>query len=136
MLHHHNFKKPVNAIKFSPNGKFIAVSHDSHVQVWRTPNHLIREFAPFNLHRTYTGHHEEVLSIEWSPDSQCFITASRDMTARLFTLDPVEGFKPKTFAGHRDAVLNAYFSADCTTVSRIVLTTGSLTNITRHRYTQ
>jgi hypothetical protein len=39
------------------------------------------------------------------------------MTARLFTLDPVEGFRPKTFAGHRDAVLNAYFSSDSTTVS-------------------
>jgi hypothetical protein len=34
------------------------------------------------------------------------------MTARLFTLDPLEGFRPKTFAGHRDMVLNAYFSAD------------------------
>ena len=39
------------------------------------------------------------------------------MAARLFTLDPVEGFRPKTFAGHRDAVLSAYFSADGNTVS-------------------
>ncbi|KAI0819421.1 WD40-repeat-containing domain protein [Trametes gibbosa] len=116
VLHHFNFQKPVRAIKFSPDGKYIAVSHDSHVQVWRTPNHLIREFAPFNLHRTYTGHHDEVLSIEWSPDSKCFITTSRDMTARLFTLDPVEGFRPKTFAGHKDAVLNAFFSADGKTI--------------------
>lgn len=89
VLHHHNFKKPVNAIQFSPNGKYalkstnaivrgtdtiplfryIAVTHDSHVQVWKTPNHLVREFAPFVLHRTYTGHHDEVLSLEWSPDS-------------------------------------------------------------------
>jgi len=38
------------------------------------------------------------------------------MTARLFTLDPVEGFRPKTFAGHRDAVLGAYFSVDGKTV--------------------
>lgn len=38
------------------------------------------------------------------------------MTARLFTLDPVEGFRPKTFAGHRDAVVGAYFSADGKTV--------------------
>jgi periodic tryptophan protein 2 len=70
VLHHFNFKKPVNAIEFSPNGSFIAVTHESHVQVWKTPNHLVREFAPFNLHRTYTGHHDEVLSIVWSPDSQ------------------------------------------------------------------
>lgn len=38
------------------------------------------------------------------------------MTARLFTLNPVEGFRPKTFAGHRDAVLGAYFSSDGKTV--------------------
>ena len=48
--------------------------------------------------------------------NSCFITTSRDMTARLFTLNPVEGFRPKTFAGHRDAVLGAYFSADGNTV--------------------
>ncbi|KAG6841096.1 hypothetical protein C0991_001903 [Blastosporella zonata] len=118
VLHHFNFKKPVKDIKFSPDGKYIAVAvtHNSHVQVWKTPNHLVREFAPFTLHRTYTGHHDEVLSIQWSPDSKCFITTSRDMTARLFTLDPVEGFRPKTFAGHKDAVLGAYFSADGTSI--------------------
>ena len=33
------------------------------------------------------------------------------MTARLFTLNPVEGFRPKTFAGHREAVIGAYFSS-------------------------
>ncbi|KAH9946924.1 WD40 repeat-like protein [Amylocystis lapponica] len=116
ILHHFNFHKPVKAITFSPDGKYIAATHDAHVQVWRTPNHLVREFAPFVLHRTYTGHHDEVLSIEWSSDSKCFLTTSRDMTARLFTLDPVEGFRPKTFAGHRDVVLNAYFSADSKTI--------------------
>ena len=34
------------------------------------------------------------------------------MTARLFTLGSVEGFRPKTFAGHREAVLSAYFSTN------------------------
>ncbi|KAI0266497.1 WD repeat protein [Gloeopeniophorella convolvens] len=119
VLHHFNFKKPVRAIKFSPDGSFIAVTHGSHVQVWRTPNHLVREFAPFNLHRTYTGHHDDVLSIEWSPDSKCFITTSKDMTARLYTLDPTEGFRTKTFAGHKDTVLNAYFSSDSNSVYTI-----------------
>lgn len=52
------------------HSRYIAVTHDSHIQVWRTPNHLVREFAPFVLHRTYTGHHDEVLSIQWSPDSK------------------------------------------------------------------
>lgn len=39
------------------------------------------------------------------------------MTARLFTLNPVEGFRPKTFAGHRDAVVGAYFSPKSNAVS-------------------
>ncbi|KAJ7512782.1 WD40-repeat-containing domain protein [Mycena galericulata] len=116
ILHHFNFHKPVKDIKFSPDGKYIAVTHGTQIQVWCTPNHLAREFAPFNLHRTYTGHHDEVLSIQWSHDSTCFITTSRDMTARLFTLNPVEGFRPKTFAGHKDAVLGAYFSSDSTSI--------------------
>lgn len=46
----------------------------------------------------------------------CFLTTSRDMTARLYTLNPVEGFRPLTFAGHRDIILNAYISEDETTV--------------------
>ncbi|KAF5314620.1 hypothetical protein D9611_007160 [Ephemerocybe angulata] len=119
VLHHFNFKQAVRDIKFSPNGKYIALTHGSHVQVWCTPNHLVREFAPFVLHRTYTGHHDDVLSIEWSPDSQCFISASKDMTARLFTLNPLPGFRPKTFAGHRDAVVAAYFAADGNTIYTI-----------------
>jgi periodic tryptophan protein 2 len=38
------------------------------------------------------------------------------MTARLWTLDPLEGFKPKSFGGHRDVVLGAWFSKDEKTV--------------------
>ncbi|TFK22112.1 WD40 repeat-like protein [Coprinopsis marcescibilis] len=116
VMHHFNFHKAVRDIQFSPDGKYIAVTHGPHVQVWCTPNHLVREFAPFNLHRTYTGHHDEVLSIRWSPDSRCFTTTSSDMTARLFTLDPLDGFRPKTFAGHRDAVVAAYFASDGETI--------------------
>jgi len=39
------------------------------------------------------------------------------MTARLYTLDPLEGFRPKTFAGHKNVVLNAYFSSNSKSVS-------------------
>jgi periodic tryptophan protein 2 len=39
------------------------------------------------------------------------------MTAKLYTLDPVEGFRPKTFGGHRNVVVGAFFSDDEKTVS-------------------
>jgi periodic tryptophan protein 2 len=38
------------------------------------------------------------------------------MTARLYTLNPLEGFEPKKFSGHRDVVINAFFSEDEKTV--------------------
>lgn len=112
-----NFRKPVSAVQFSPNGKYFALTHGNHVQVWNTPTHLAREFAPFVLHREYTGHQDDVLSITWSRTSKYFLTTSRDMTARLYTTDPLDGFKPKLFGGHRDAVVGAWFSEDEKTVS-------------------
>jgi hypothetical protein len=45
------------------------------------------------------------------------------MSARLYTLDPVEGFLPKSFGGHRDVVLGAYFSADEKTVGCLYMFT-------------
>ena len=48
--------------------RYFAVTHGRQVQLWRTPT-LEVDFAPFVLHRTYAGHDDEVLSIEWAADS-------------------------------------------------------------------
>jgi WD40 repeat protein len=61
-----SFNAPVFACTFSPDGKYFAVSHNNGVQVWETPSLLVREFAPFVLHGTYTGHQGEVVGITWS----------------------------------------------------------------------
>lgn len=116
LLAHMNFKLPVRDAAFSPNGQFLAVTHGNQVQVWRTPSVLVREFAPFVLHRTYVGHFDDVLSVTWSRNGRFFLTTSKDMSGRLFSLDPVPGFRPKTFSGHRDAVLRAFFSLDEKTI--------------------
>lgn len=65
-----NFKAPVRDAAFSPDGRFIAITHGNKVQVWRTPNALARDFAPFVLHQTYTGHFADVLSVRWSKDGR------------------------------------------------------------------
>ena len=116
LLAHMNFKLPVRDAQFSPDGEYLAVSHGAQVQVWRTPSMLVREFAPFVLHRTYVGHADDVLSITWSKNGRFFLTTSKDMTARLFSLHPIDGFRPHTFTGHRDSVLRAYFSLDERTI--------------------
>ena len=49
------------------------------------------------------------------------------MTARLYTTDPLDGFMPKSFGGHRDVVLRAFFSEDEKTVRRQRVGLTSLT---------
>lgn len=51
--------------------------------------------------------------------SRFFVTTSKDMTARIYSLHPIQmtgttsgRYRPKTLAGHRDAVLAAYWSED------------------------
>lgn len=47
------------------------------------------------------------------------ITASKDMTARIYTVDKdLEDFVPSTLSGHRDYIINAWFSADMSNVRR------------------
>jgi periodic tryptophan protein 2 len=78
------------------------------------------EFAPFIRHRVYTGHYDDVQSIQWSTDSRFFLTASKDLTARVWSLNPEQGFVPTTLAGHRQGVLAAWFSKNQETVGTTV----------------
>lgn len=68
------------------------------------------EFAPFVKHHTHTGHFDNVQHIEWSSDSRFFLTASKDLTARVWSLNPEDGFTPTVLSGHKQAVIGAWFS--------------------------
>lgn len=108
VLHHFNFKAVVRDLQFSPDGNYIAAAVGNRMQVWNAPGRR-REFAPFVLHRSYAAHHDDIRAITWSEDSRYIGTASKDMTARIFSLNPEEGFTPITLAAHRDEVIAMYF---------------------------
>ncbi|KAJ3260331.1 hypothetical protein HK103_000966 [Boothiomyces macroporosus] len=110
LLHRHNFKAAVYDLKFSPNGQFLAVTHGNQVQIWHAPG-FTREFAPFVLYKTYSGHFDLVTSICWSKDSKYFLTCSKDMTTRLHAIDR-DDFAGACLTGHSDAVIGAWFSHD------------------------
>lgn len=113
VLHHFNFKEKVQDLKFTPDSRHFAIACGRFVQVWKTPDYTEdRQFAPFVRHRIYAGHFADVTSITWSSDSRFFVTTSKDLTSRIFSLDSEESAAAMTFAGHRDTVINAFFSAD------------------------
>lgn len=122
-LHHFSFKGPPSALVFSPSGRHFAVGLGRFVEVWQTPTAPDSteegelEFAPFVRHRVYAGHYDTVQNLEWSGDSRFFLSTSKDLTARIWSLNPVEGFVPTTLAGHRTAVIGGWFSKDQESVS-------------------
>lgn len=116
VLHHISFKHKVSAIAFSPCGRYFAVGVGRFVEVWRSPSTPDTdadgqlEFAPFVRQHRHAGHSDKVQHVEWSSDSRFFLTASKDLTARIWSLNTEEGFVPTTLAGHRQAVRAAWFS--------------------------
>ncbi|ODV93645.1 hypothetical protein PACTADRAFT_51418 [Pachysolen tannophilus NRRL Y-2460] len=111
VLHHFNFKEKVLDLQFSPCGKFFSICCGRFIQVWKTPDFSEdRQFQPFVRHRIYSGHYNDVISITWSRDSRFFISTSKDMTARIFSIDSKEKeATTMTFGGHHDVVIKAFF---------------------------
>lgn len=116
-IYHFSFKSPVTALAFSPSGKHFLVGLGRKIQAWRNPSTPGTDrdgeldYAPFVLHREYVGHFDTVRKLNWSGDSRFFVSSSKDLTARIWSLDPEEGFEPTVLAGHRQAVKNAWFTA-------------------------
>ena len=108
VLHRFHFKRDVKVCRFSPCGLYFSVSFGNHIQVWHSPG-LRREFAPFVLHRTYTGLGDRVINIEWSSDSSVIMATCKNGTVRLWTVETVEDYEPITLSGHRTGVVGAYF---------------------------
>lgn len=64
----------------------------------------------------YAGHFDTVRSIEWSADSRFFLSASKDLTARIWSLDSEEDHVKMTLGGHKEAIVGAWFSQDQETI--------------------
>lgn len=117
-LYHFSFKDAVSAIKFSPSGRHFAVGLGRIVQIWHSPSILTAEsdegpeFAPFILYRSLSGHHDTVQNITWSRDSRFLLSAGKDLTARIWSLDRQQDFVPTILAGHKESLLGAWFSGD------------------------
>ena len=110
LLHHFTFKGTVRAASFSPDGNYIAAAVGRLVQVWRRPG-LEKSVAPMELHRTYGQCHADVVALDWSEDGCWIAAASKDLTTRIFSMHPINGYKPPTLAGHKDTPIAVHFTS-------------------------
>jgi periodic tryptophan protein 2 len=120
LLHHFTFKDTVRAASFSPDGNYVAAAVGRLVQVWRRPG-LEKTVAPMELHRTYGQCHADIVALDWSEDGCWIAAASKDLTTRIFSMNPIEGYKPPTLAGHKDTPIAVHF-----TTSRLQESAGLL----------
>jgi periodic tryptophan protein 2 len=121
VLYHFSLRGEITALAFAPSGRHFAVGLGRQIEVWHTPStpdvaEGDLEFAPFVRHRIYTGHYDAVQSLEWSSDSRFFLSASKDLTARIWAVDKDEGTAQTTLTGHRQGIVGAWFSKDQETI--------------------
>lgn len=110
LLHHFTFKGTVRAASFSPDGNYVAAAVGRLVQVWRRPG-FEKTVAPMELHRTYGQCHADIVALDWSEDGCWIAAASKDLTTRIFSMHPIDGYKPPTLAGHKDTPIAVHFTS-------------------------
>ncbi|KAL6631994.1 WD40-repeat-containing domain protein [Neocallimastix sp. 'constans'] len=98
--------KNISRIALSPNGILLLSIYES----------ILCNFERrIILHRF--NFKKKVLDLKFSPnDSQYFLTTSKDMNAKMYSLHSLEDFVPITLSGHRNIVISAFFSNDQETV--------------------
>lgn len=99
ILNRIHFKGVVSDAKFSPCGKYFAVAIDRKLKIWDTPTAITG--WQLSLRREIRQHLDQIVHIDWSINSNFIVTASRDLTVKIFSRDPIDGFTPTTFVDHR-----------------------------------
>lgn len=121
VLHHFSFNKPVSCVKYSPDGRKLAIAKENVALVYTTPSSNSREFNPLRLHRTFYGAYDETTCIDWTSDSKAFAVGSKDMNTRVFAVTDMDQLIVHSLGGHKDCIVACFFeenSLDLYTMSR------------------
>ena len=69
----------ISAMRFSPNGRLLAMGNESEVWIWDT--------ATWQVSEKRTGHIDDIVDLAFTPEGEKLLSASRDGTIRVWSLD-------------------------------------------------
>lgn len=121
VIYTHKFNETVNCVRFSPNGKYVAIGRAHIVSVYIVPGEISGDYGNFKAYRHFHGANDDVTWIDWSSDSRLLAIGAKDNTTKICALEFLENFRPYQLAGHTDNIVGCFFeenSLDVTTVSR------------------
>ncbi|KAK6486703.1 PWP2 small subunit processome component [Huso huso] len=111
VLHHFHFYKPVQCVRFSPDGRKFVVTKDNVALMYHAPGKR-REFNAFVLDKSYYGPYDETTCIDWTDDSKCFVVGSKDMTTWVFGAERWANLVYYSLGGHKDVIVGCFFEED------------------------
>uniref|UniRef100_A0A671YVE7 PWP2 small subunit processome component n=1 Tax=Sparus aurata TaxID=8175 RepID=A0A671YVE7_SPAAU len=111
VLHHFHFHKPVNSIRFSPDGRKFVVTKENVALMYHAPGKK-REFNAFVLDKSYYGPYDETTCIDWTDDSKCFVVGSKDMSTWVFGAERWANLIYYSLGGHKDVIVGCFFEKD------------------------
>ncbi|XP_026333616.1 periodic tryptophan protein 2 homolog isoform X1 [Hyposmocoma kahamanoa] len=121
VIHRYKFKQEVNAIKFSPDGKYFAACCDDTVFIMTAPCTFTGEFRSFVMKRVFKKAHDDVTCLDWSSCSKLLAVGSKDTTTKIYTIEYLDNLNMYSLSGHTDKIVGVFFekkSLDLITVSR------------------
>jgi len=101
-------QRPVNVIRFSPNGQYLASGGDDGAVVLWVQKYREMDFGSsekklaWTCNRIFRGHSGDVYELAWSADSKYVISCSLDSSAVLFNVE--KGKMVQRLEGHKKTV--------------------------------
>ncbi|KFM72539.1 Periodic tryptophan protein 2-like protein, partial [Stegodyphus mimosarum] len=109
VVHRYHFKRPIEAVHFSPNGRYLAVTKENKLFIYQVPSCSMKQFNAFTLEKVYHFSYDRTLCIDWTSDSRVIAVGSADMTTKIYAFAKLKNLSVYTLGSHTDVLVGCFF---------------------------